>query len=85
MHVYEEEPNIVKVLMMDKSGKAERFISGKSLDEVIATVQAAFGEVAPIKKERKKRRTKAEIADACTEPAPEVAPEEPHKGKKGWA
>lgn len=70
-NVYQEKPNIVTVQISDNNGTAERFIVGKTLDEVIASVDPASQLVAPKKKDRKPRspnKTK-------NEPAPEKKPE----------
>ncbi len=69
-NVYQEKPNIVEVTVTDETGTAIRYVVGKTLDEVIATVT---GETVPAwvgkpKKERKARRTKAEIVAAAAEP-----------------
>lgn len=63
-NVYIEKPNIVTVQMSDATGTADRFIVGKSLDEVIAIIQPEppCAGPKPKKKDRKPRRTKAEIA-----------------------
>ena len=73
--LYQEKPNIVKIVMSDASGTAERYSVGRTLDEVISVVEDV-GEVdkpAQVKKPRAKRRTKAEIEAAKQDdpPAPE--------------
>ena len=65
MNMYQDPPNQVTVKLSDDSGEATRWIVGKSLDEAIATVEAAFGAVPTAqkpKKARKPRRTKAQMA-----------------------
>jgi hypothetical protein len=64
-NVYQEKPNIVTVQISDDTGTAERFVVGKSLDEVIALIEPTAPCAGPgkkPKKDRKPRRTKAEIA-----------------------
>lgn len=63
-NVYQEKPNIVTVQIVDSTGTAERFIVGKSLDEVISLIhpEAPCAGPKPKKKDRKPRRTKAEMA-----------------------
>ena len=87
--VYQEKPNIVQVTIIDETGSAERFIVGKSLDQVIEQVT---GEKLPEwvgqKKTRKPRRTKAQMATSTEEAwgeqktATEVPP--PHAKKEVW-
>lgn len=62
-NVYQEKPNIVTIQITDDTGTAERFIVGRSLDEVIAIIQpeAPCAGPKPKKKDRKPRRTRAEI------------------------
>lgn len=62
-NVYQETPNIVAVQINDSTGTATRFIVGKSLDEVIALIDPAApcAGPKPKKKDRKPRRTKAEM------------------------
>jgi len=65
MTMYQDEPNTVYLTMKDSSGSAERWVVGKTLDEAIATVEAAFGMTAAAEpKKRKQRRTKAEMAQS---------------------
>lgn len=59
--LYIEKPNIVKVVIGDESGSAERFIIGQELGAVLANIDAAFA-MCPIVKTRKPRRTKEQIA-----------------------
>ena len=63
-NVYAEKPNVVTVEMSDDTGTAQRFVVGKTLDDVIALVDpmaaVAAGVVAPTK-EKRHRRTKAEM------------------------
>ena len=63
-NVYQEKPNIVTVQITDDTGTAERFVVGKSLDEVIALIEpeSPCAGPKPKKKDRKPRRTKAEMA-----------------------
>ena len=91
--LYQELPNTVKIVLSDKTGEAERFSVGQSLDEAIAAIEAAFGgepAEAP-KKARKKRRTKAEMnATAETaDPVPYETQDTPrnknNKKEKAWA
>ena len=97
--LYQEKPNIVKIVMTDPSGTAERFAPGVTLDEVIRQVEKCLGhaEDTPVKKPRRKRRTKMEMAQAPNpqpdtglppngESAPEVQakPEPRKKLKKVW-
>lgn len=65
-NVYQEKPNIVTVQISDATGTADRFIVGRSLDEVIAIIEpeSPCAGPKPKKKDRKPRRTKAEIAAA---------------------
>ena len=92
-NVFEEKPGIVKVVLSDSSGTAERFIVGKSLDEVLAVVGTSFNGGSAItlqKKPRRKRRTKAEIEQAKEPETARDAPEpEPtptkEKKEKAWA
>ena len=74
--VYQDRPNVVEIVVKDDTGEQSRFVAGESVDEVVARL---FGEpVAPaLKKERKPRRTKAEIAAA--KPAEVMPP-----GEKSW-
>lgn len=77
MSIYVEVPNIVKIVISDDSGEASRCIVNKSLEEVIAMIETAFGAKSTVaaapKKARKPRRTKAEMS-AAAEPAPEGVP-----------
>ena len=62
--VYQDRPNVVEIVVKDDTGEQSRFVAGESVDEVVARL---FGEpvaIAALKKERKPRRTKAEIAAA---------------------
>ena len=40
--LYQEKPNIVKIVMSDTSGTAERYSVGRTLDEVISMVEEDF-------------------------------------------
>ena len=76
--VYQDRPNVVEIVVKDDTGEQSRFVAGESVDEVVARL---FGEpvaAAAPKKERKPRRTKAEIASEKTNyPMPEK--------EKAWA
>ena|SRR3990167_6213774 len=91
MNMYQEPPNQVAVKLSDDSGEAMRWIIGKSLDETIATVEAAFGAVptaAKSKKARKPRRTKAQmnaVADSVAAAEGQSAPSSRKNGKKELA
>ncbi len=83
--LYQEKPNIVKIVMSDASGNAERYAAGISLDDVISQVETILGENPPMpKKARRKRRTKAEIAAAKPQPdlAADPSPDAPAREKK---
>ena len=61
MNVYQQQPNIVTVTITDDTGTSERYFVGKTLDEVVALIDPG----APVKpKQRRKRRTKAEMETA---------------------
>lgn len=69
-NIFHTLPNIVTVQISDANGTAERFVVGKTLDEVISIIEPE----APVggrsaKKARKPRRTRAEMSEA--EAAPE--------------
>ena len=82
-NVYQEKPNIVTVQISDANGTAERFIVGRSLDEVIASVDPASQNAAPKKKERKPRSpNKPKPAAAEAEKKPEPAADE--KKETAW-
>ena len=83
--VYADAPNIVHIKFQDNSGEAERFVAGKTLDEVLESLGMSMHVDGPAKA-RRKRRTKAEMTtDAVLdEAAAEVPP--PHRNKdKAWA
>ena len=84
--VYADAPNIVHIKFQDNSGEAERFVAGKTLDEVLESLGMSMHVDGPVKA-RRKRRSKAEmVAEAVPfEPTAEVPP--PHKSKKeaAWA
>ena len=63
-NVYQEKPNVVTVGLSDKTGTAERFVVGKTLDEVLAILDpgSAASVVAAPTKGKRHRRTKAELA-----------------------
>lgn len=62
-NVYAEKPNVVTVSITDDSGYAQRFVVGKTLGEVIASVDPGTPVVAAtMAKEKRHRRTKAEMA-----------------------
>ncbi len=72
-NVYQEKPNIVTVQITDDTGTAERFVVGKSLDEVISLIEPEAPCAGPkVKKARKPRRTgPASVRNEPAEPAPE--------------
>ena len=78
MKLFTDKPNLVKLTLQDQSGSAERWVTGKTLDEAIGIVEVAFGgptePVVPGKKRR--RRTKKEI-EASKEP-------EADKNERAW-
>jgi hypothetical protein len=57
--LFQEKPNVVHIIVEDKTGKAERWATGRTLDEVLA--ELGGGDPVP---KRRKRRTKAELAQA---------------------
>lgn len=79
MKVFKEEPIIVKVVISQEAiGSEERYIVGKSFDEVITLVEQLMEvESAPAKKARKKRQTKVKMAAASLYPGEIVDPGEP--------
>ena len=95
MNVYQQQPNIVTVTITDDTGTSERYFVGKTLDEVVALIDPG----APVKpKQRRKRRTKAEIeaagntagADTSSDGGkPEIGTDEPEatpaRGKRSKA
>jgi hypothetical protein len=80
--VYQEKPNIVKVVISDESGEAERFVVGKDLSEVIAIIEPDADGQPRLKKVKRARRTKAEIAATVTTPEPERETATAGAGKK---
>lgn len=67
-NVYQEKPNIVTIQITDDTGTAERFVVGKTLDEVLSIIQPE----APVagrdaKKPRKARRSRSEMTRAEAE------------------
>ena len=91
--IYDSPPNQVSIEMKDESGEAQRFVVNKTLDEVIAVIEEAFGAppvAAPApKKARKPRRTKQQMQAAEAPHEPEAASQEappPHKTvrEKAW-
>lgn len=62
--VYAEKPNQVQIVFKDESGEAERWVTGKTLNEVLEQFGMSLHVDGPTKTHRK-RRTKAEIAAAA--------------------
>jgi len=72
--LFQEKPNVVHIVVEDRTGKAERWATGKTLGEVLA---ALGGEPKIIK--RRTRRTKKEMAaqaepEKAAEPADDGEP-----------
>ena len=85
--VYGEEPNIVHIVFKDQSGEAERWVTGKTLDEVLDGYGLSLFVPGPTKA-RKPRRTKAQMQAAESPYEPEAASQEvppPHNNKKAAA
>lgn len=59
--VWQDKPNLVRVVLSDETGEAERWVVGKSLDEAITMVDPNNRIVDRPVKTRKPRRTKAEM------------------------
>ena len=60
--IYETEPNVVKIALSDKTGEAERYAVGRTLDEVIMIIAHALSDaLVAVKKARKPRRSKAQV------------------------
>ncbi len=85
--VYGEAPNIVHIVFKDQSGEAERWVTGKTLDEVLESFGMSLYVPGPAKK-RKPRRTKAEMEASADKVEVATARDDrsegapPHKGKK---
>lgn len=70
MPIYTEAPNVVKITVEDKDGGEVRFIAGVVVDDVLSAISAKFGvpEATVAKpKQKRTRRTKAEMAKAAPE------------------
>ncbi len=61
--LFQEKPNIVHIIVEDKTGKTERWATGGTLEDVLA----ALGDGRTPEIKRRKRRTKKEI-EAQTDP-----------------
>lgn len=72
-NVYQEKPNIVTIQITDDTGTAERFVVGKSLDEVISLIEPE-APVAGAKAKKKYKPRRTGPASARNEPAEPAAP-----------
>ena len=89
MTVYQEKPNIVKVVLSDDGGEAERFLVGQSLEDAVTAVENLFfGEpTKTVTKQRKPRRTKAEMQTqkVVAEAQATVKPRKTEEKEKAWS